>query len=513
MSRIACLSIPLFPLAARLRQEPELREEPLVMLQKNGEVAYVVAATRTARRAGLSAGLTLPQARSFLPTVVTRLRDAECERAAQETLLEVAARFSPRIEDAGEGIAYVEMWNAERHFPGVEPERDWGRALIAAFRRTGLHAQVGIAATKLAAKVAAASTPSPTVVATGAEASFLAPLPLARIQPEPALASLLVRWGLTTVGDFARLPAPEVASRLGAEGQKLHAAARGHDSQPLVPRPPPAELHEGMDFEWAVTNVEPLLFVARTALERLAQRLETRGQGCARLGLSLKLDPDGFCERTLALPAPTRDVKTLLTLIRLELAARPPGAPVVGFTFTVWPARTRQVQLSLTGPAQLSSDRLATTLGQLAALVGPERLGSPYAPAGHLPERFALREFAPPPPPRMTAAPAVEPTDERRPLVVRALRPPIPVEVLTAMHGPSEVEVPSSVGTPLRESPGPRIAGAARQASGPWVVEDAWWTESAGEREYWDVELSDGGTYRMYRERKSGEWFADGIYD
>ena len=33
------------------------------------------------------------------------------------------------------------------------------------------------------------------------------------------------------------------------------------------------------------------------------------------------------------------------------------------------------------------------------------------------------------------------------------------------------------------------------------------------ERDYWDVELSDGGIYRIYQDRRSQEWFADGIYD
>jgi hypothetical protein len=32
-------------------------------------------------------------------------------------------------------------------------------------------------------------------------------------------------------------------------------------------------------------------------------------------------------------------------------------------------------------------------------------------------------------------------------------------------------------------------------------------------RDYWDVELSDGALYRIYRDRKTGAWFADGIYD
>jgi hypothetical protein len=32
-------------------------------------------------------------------------------------------------------------------------------------------------------------------------------------------------------------------------------------------------------------------------------------------------------------------------------------------------------------------------------------------------------------------------------------------------------------------------------------------------RDYWDVELSDGGLYRIYQDRATGAWFADGIYD
>ena len=39
------------------------------------------------------------------------------------------------------------------------------------------------------------------------------------------------------------------------------------------------------------------------------------------------------------------------------------------------------------------------------------------------------------------------------------------------------------------------------------------WRDSAFARDYYDAELSDGGVYRIYREHRSGEWFADGIYD
>src|SRR5438045_3349533 len=51
--RTACLLLPLFPLAARLRSEPELTREALVVVEGNGNAARVVAATRAARAAGL----------------------------------------------------------------------------------------------------------------------------------------------------------------------------------------------------------------------------------------------------------------------------------------------------------------------------------------------------------------------------------------------------------------------------------------------------------------------------
>ena len=109
MTRIACVSLPLFPLAARLRSEPELSREALAVVEGNGNAARVVAGNRLARGAGVKPGLTLPQARALCPKLVARSRDEECERAAQEALLEVAERFSPRVEDAGEGTAYLDV--------------------------------------------------------------------------------------------------------------------------------------------------------------------------------------------------------------------------------------------------------------------------------------------------------------------------------------------------------------------------------------------------------------------
>jgi protein ImuB len=513
--RLACIILPLFPLAARLRSEPELSREALAVVEGNGNAARIVAANRLARGAGLKPGQTLPQARALCPKLVARPCDDECERAAQEALLEVAERFSPRVEDAGGGIAYIDIQGIERHFgkDGSPPELDLGRSLIAAAEAAALPARVGIASSKLAARLAAGLPESPVIVPDGEEAAFLAPLPLARLSPDNDLAATLERWGVRTVGDFAKLPEARIASRLGQRGRDLHTIARGIDPQPLLPREPPPAFHEGMNLEWPLVSLEPFLFVGRAALERLAERMETCGYACARLELTLRLEPEGHQTRSVSLPAPTLDVKTLLTLVRLDLEENPPGAPVAGFTFLAWPDRPREAQLSLYGPAALSPDKLATTLARLFALLGPERVGSPRPEDGHRPERFTLVPFAPPPPPEARR----EPRPGRGLLAVRVLRPAVSLEVITEEkngHGTDAlppVEIKALVSE--EEKKRLRIEGRIKVASGPWGLEEGWWTETPTGRDYWDVELAAGGIYRIFRERQTGEWFADGVYD
>jgi protein ImuB len=513
LMRLACVLVPLFPLAARLRSEPELKGEAVAVCEGNGNAARVVAASRRAREKGVRAGMTLPQARALLPGLTARGRDRESERAAVEALLEAADAFSPRVEDAGDGEVYIDLTGT----PGLESkvqspkskgkataEHALGRNIILAVEKAGLPSRVGIGASKLAARVAANLPDSPAVVPEGEETAFLAPLPLDRLSPELEIAQTLERWGLRSIGDFAKLPEGEVASRLGELGRALHATARGVDERPLEPRVPPLVLTEGLELEWPLSTLEPFLFLGHAALERLVVRLEAQALACVRLDVALKLDPDGHDVRAIRLPAPTRDAKTLLTLVRLELEARPPGAPVSGFAFTALPDQPRRAQLALFGPAALSPDRLATTIARLAALLGADRVGSPRAVDGHRPERFALAGYAPPPPPDLAGKPAAG----RGLLAVRALRPPLLLEVLSESSLPLR---PISLKTASDAMPS--IHGSIKVAAGPWSLEEGWWTESPADRDYWDVELTDGGLYRIYRDRKGGAWFADGIYD
>jgi protein ImuB len=498
IKRIGCLWAPDFPLAVCLRKEPNLSDKPLVILQEEGTVLKILAATVAAQRHGVGPGLSLPQGRALYPSLTVLRRDVAAERAAQEKLLEVAESFSPVIEEGDLGIVYLDLSGTRKE---ESEERFIGETMIRRAATVGLTASVGIAGSRLAARVAAEfSGGAAAVIPNGEEANYLAPLPIDLLHPPPKLNERFKSWGIASMGALARLDPGEIERRLGEEGLRLHRAARGIDERPLIRWRRPAGYSEAARVDWPLCEIDSLLFLARQAIERLLARLDADGLSCRGLEMTLLLDTKGTDARALSLPAPTRDPKTLLSLLRLEIESKPPAAPVIGLTLVARPDRPRQIQSSLFGPPTLSPERFASVLARLSALVGPKRIGSPVSLNGHLPERFRLSSYAPPPPPKMP--PVVEKKEIR--LAIRVLRPMIELDVIEEETKP--IAVRSLSGRT-------EIRGSVRVASGPWRIEEGWWSEESIARDYWDVELSDGGVYRIFHDSLNNRWFADGIYD
>jgi protein ImuB len=59
----------------------------------------------------------------------------------------------------------------------------------------------------------------------------------------------------------------------------------------------------------------------------------------------------------------------------------------------------------------------------------------------------------------------------------------------------------------------PGVRGKIVQQAGPWRTSGDWWMTASWARDEWDVELSDGGLYRVYCDANTGRWFIEGSYD
>jgi protein ImuB len=63
--------------------------------------------------------------------------------------------------------------------------------------------------------------------------------------------------------------------------------------------------------------------------------------------------------------------------------------------------------------------------------------------------------------------------------------------------------------------------GSVTACAGPWRTSGEWWNTATSkkppsgvwDRDEWDVSLSDGGVYRIFRDRDTDGWFIDAIAD
>ena len=507
MARIACLWVPDLSLVAALRAEPELVASPLAVVQAGdlGGRAHVLGAAAP----GVEPGQTLAEARAICPALTVRKSSPERERAAAQAAREAAVSISPRVEEAAPALVYLDASGLESL---IGDERAVARELVAAAERVGVRAAVGLAASKSVAHLAArAAAADLTLHATrwgvggGAfravmpeeQREFLAALPLHSLDLPEELQQSLRRFGLQTLGDVARLPPGPLAARLGTDAALLWRLASGEDSSALEARPLSEMFEEGEELEWDAASVEPLLFVWRKLLDRLAQRLQARGLMAGEVLLKLRLSDASWDERALDLAAPTREVPSLLQLLRLSVESRPPPLEVRAVRICAEPVREVLEQMPLFGPRGASRTQLAAAVARLSALVGPERVGRPVAVDRWAPFAAGMEKFSPPSAEGVTASAEVPVS-----LAARALRPPRTAEVRCDDAGNPSLVIGEGA-----------LGGRVVASAGPWRTVAEWWTEAPVSLDSYDLELAGGLLLRASRELASGAWWIEAVYD
>ena len=506
-ARIACLLVPALPLAAALRAHPELVGRPLAIVSGPGPRAEVVAVSPEAARAGVRLFSTRVHARAACAGLELRVLSPALEQAARAALLDAALSTSPRAEPAPPGTgAYAAEAAVFVDARGVSAvfrsEAGFAGALTERARRLGLPARVAVASARSVARIAArlqarevGASDAVTLIAPGGDAAFLAPLPLELLNPDDELADALSRFGLRRVADLLRLPARALGARLGPGVHALLALAQGRDDAPPPPVPPDRRLEEASELEAPIAQLEPLGFVLRGLIARLAERLTCRGLAFGDLELALRLEGGGRDARRVGLAAPTLDERVVLRLALLALEAAPPHAAIETIAVACVGHALRGDQLDFFRPAGPAPAALARTLAELAALVGSERVGAPALADDHRPDAYRIEPFRLPRP-RGATAPACE-----RSLALRALRPPVPARVRAAGGQPIWLE--SALAN-----------GRVERCSGPWRTSGRWWSEP--ERfafDHFDVATADGWVVRLRLDLLARRWEIDGVYD
>jgi DNA polymerase IV len=307
--------------AVEQRDRPELRGRPVVVGGGTPDQRGVVsAASYEARRFGIHSAMPLRTAGALCPEAVFLPVDGRKYQAVSREVMTILRRFTPLVEPISIDEAFLDV-TASRALFGDGPAI--GRAIRAAIQaEIGLTASVGVASSKLVAKIASdlRKPDALVVVEPGTEAAFLAPLPIQRLWGVgERTAAALSELGVTTMGQLADLPADLRVRRFGRHGATLADRARGVDDDPVGDGAAVKSISHEHTFD--VDTNDPAL-IDKTLLamaDGVAGRLRSAGLRAATVHVKVRDSAFRTITRQRTLAEPT-DLAEPIWRTALELA-------------------------------------------------------------------------------------------------------------------------------------------------------------------------------------------------
>ncbi|MFI5933385.1 DNA polymerase Y family protein [Actinoplanes sp. NPDC051494] len=539
MSRTLLVWCPDWPVVAAEIVDGVSAQGAVVVLHAN----RVVACSEAARAEGIRRGLRRREAQSRCPQLVVVEHDPGRDARAFEPVVAAVEEVAAGVEVVRPGVCAVAARGPARYFGGEEAAAE--RVVEQVAQACGVESQAGIADGVFAAGLAARAGQ---IVADGRTPEFLAGVTVEALE-RPALTDLLRRLGVTTLGEFAKLPRSDVLSRFGFDGALAHRLAAGLDHRALAVRTPPRDLEVSGEYDEPLERVDVAAFAGRALAERLHELLASYGLACTRLGIeAVTADGqelhrvwrhDGLLTAAAIAERVRWQLDGWLTGARRGTAARPtaglvrlrlvPGGVIVHLG----------LQPGLWGDAGAERERAHRALSRVQGLLGPESVVTAVVGGGRsaddqirfVPwgdERVPARPAAAAPQPvpmKVVALEEPEPEDGARPpekgppwpgrlpAPAPALVPeqPMPALVLDAAGEPvgvsARLELTGKPAVLLLDGP-VEIVGWA----GPWPVDERWWAPGESRRRArFQIAVADGRAFLM--SLTAGHWAIEAIYD
>jgi DNA polymerase-4 len=213
---------------------PALRGLPVIVGGSSAR-GVVTSASYAARKFGVRSAMPTVQARKLCPDAIfvpgRMSRYIEISRIVRR----VFESFSPIVEPLSLDEAFIDLTGTERLLgPPLDAARDLKTRVL---EETGLVVSVGVAPTKMAAKILSDMSKPDGLLSVAPEGlrDFLTPLPVERLWGVGRVT--LARMhdaGITTVGDLASRDVAVLKSLFGNMGPHLHELASGHDSRSVI---------------------------------------------------------------------------------------------------------------------------------------------------------------------------------------------------------------------------------------------------------------------------------------
>jgi DNA polymerase IV len=314
--------------------DPSLKGKPVVVGGRPNQRGVVAAASYAVRKFGVHSAMPLRTAHALCPQAIFVEGHPERYSEYSHKAFEVMQSFSPLVEMASIDEAYLDMTGTARLYgPPLQAAHRLHERMKAT---TGLNCSVGIAVSRLVAKIASdmAKPNGILFVAPGREADFLAPLDVGKVPGVGKVSEKnLHTLGIRKIGDLRALDEEFLTQRFGRLGLALAGKSRGLDAGGWFDHDvgacsgPKSISHEHTFPEDTADRARLEATLARLS-EMVCRRL--RGHGLAARTLQLKLRYSDFSTITRArsIERPTQLDTELFDEIRALFLRNWDGRPV-----------------------------------------------------------------------------------------------------------------------------------------------------------------------------------------
>ncbi|GHF02978.1 DNA polymerase IV [Streptomyces griseoluteus] len=217
--------------------KPSLRGKAVVV-GGIGPRGVVATASYEARVFGVHSAMPTAQARRLAPNAAYLMPRFALYRSISDQVMALLRELSPLVEPLSLDEAFVDLEAGNTAWDEASA-REAGARLRADIRAvTGLTGSVGLAASKMLAKIASerAKPDGLVLIEPGTERALLSPMPVRTLPGVgPATGDHLRRAGITTVQELSEAGEDELVRLLGkAHGHALYAMALARDDRPVV---------------------------------------------------------------------------------------------------------------------------------------------------------------------------------------------------------------------------------------------------------------------------------------
>jgi DNA polymerase-4 len=305
---IVHLDLDAFFAAVEVLERPDLAGKPVLVGGSPTGRGVVTSASYPARAFGIRSAMPMYRAVQLCPEAVIVAPRFRAYRDYSQRVMGILHAAANTVEQMSIDEACLDLTNQ------IEA---WEEAAVMAARiqrqvreEVGLSASLGVAANKLAAKVAS-DRDKPgglTVVPPGEEAAFLAPLPVRVLWGiGPVTASKLAAMGIETVGQLAQQPESELALLFGRHGGAMARRAQGIDRRPVVTAREVKSVSQERTFDHDISDAQ----ILQTQLKRLstgvARRLQRKEMAAGTIAIKVRYGDFSTFSRQMRLMAPTDD--------------------------------------------------------------------------------------------------------------------------------------------------------------------------------------------------------------